>query len=335
MVRALVQAAVTPLLPEDYADLVAPLRGRTLRAQVVAKRWETPRAVSIELRPGATWAGHRPGQYVRLGVDIDGVRHWRSYSLTSIPGDNLSIAVTAQGPVSDYLVRRLRVGQFLMLDQAAGDFGSTLGTKVLFVTAGSGITPVMGLLRSGVAHDAVVVHSARSADEVIFGSELRVMARAGRIGLIERHTRQAGRLVPDDLVELVPDLAQRQPWVCGPNDLIDGIADHFTALGLPRPGYERFRPVLAPAGRGGEISFTRAAKAVQVDGATSLLEAGEAAGVLMPHGCRMGICYGCVTPLTQGSVRDLRDGSVTTADEEPVLIQTCINAAAGPCALDV
>lgn len=333
-VRALAQAAVTPLLPADYADLVSPLRGRSLRARVVAKRSETARAVSIDLEPGSSWAGHRPGQYLRLGVDIDGVRHWRAYSLTSAPGATLSIAVTNQGLVSDHLVNQVGVGDVLQLDQAAGEFGAHLGPKVLFVTAGSGITPVMGLLGCGVVRDAVVVHSARTADDVIFGPELRRMARAARIELIERHTHGAGRLQPSDLPELVPDVADRQTWVCGPNGLIEGVIAYFTQAGLPRPGTERFRPVLVPAGRGGEVSFTRTATSIRTGGATSLLDAGEAAGVLMPSGCRMGICYGCVTPLTEGSVRDLRDGAVTTADDGPVLIQTCINAAAGPCALD-
>ena len=63
-----------------------------------------------------------------------------------------------------------------------------------------------------------------------------------------------------------------------------------------------------------------------------LLEAGEAAGVLMPSGCRMGICFSCVLPLREGAVRDLRDGQITTAEPgDTILVQTCISAAAGPC----
>ena len=335
LVRSLASAAVTPLVPADYVDLISPLHGRSLRARVVAKRRETPRAVTLELQPGSGWKGHVPGQYLRLGVDIDGVRHWRAYSLTSAPWHAPTITVTDQGLVSSHLVHEVEPGQILQLDQAAGQFGARVADRALFITAGSGITPVMGMLRSGVVHDAVVVHSARLADDVIFGTELRQMAAAGRVTLIERHTRREGRLQPAEIAALVPDVAHRQTWVCGPNELIDAVVEFFAAQGLPQPEYERFRPVLAPAGTGGEVSFSRTAVVADVNGATSLLEAGESVGVLMPHGCRMGICYGCVTPLTQGSVRDLRDGAVTTADDEPVLIQTCINAAAGPCTLDV
>ena len=76
---------------------------------------------------------------------------------------------------------------------------------------------------------------------------------------------------------------------------------------------ERFRPSVVVAGDGGTVTFTATGKTVDADGATPLLDAGEAAGVLMPSGCRMGICFGCVAPLREGAVRDLRTGDVTTA----------------------
>src|SRR3954466_10794189 len=82
--RSVATSAVTPLVPSDYLDLVAPLRsGPDLRARVPAVTRETRDAVTVHLRPGGDWAGHVPGQYVRIGVDVEGVRHWRAYSLTS------------------------------------------------------------------------------------------------------------------------------------------------------------------------------------------------------------------------------------------------------------
>ena len=90
------------------------------------------------------------------------------------------------------------------------------------------------------------------------------------------------------------------------------------------------------AGEGGTVTFTKSDTAVTAAGAQSLLDAGEAAGVLMPSGCRMGICYGCVAPLRQGAVRDLRTGEVTTAAPgDNVAIQTCVSATAGACAIDL
>src|SRR3954447_7097648 len=79
--QRLAESAVTPFVPADYLDLITPLRsGADLRARVVAVEAETADAATVRLRPGRSWRGHRPGQYVRIGVDVDGVRQWRAHS---------------------------------------------------------------------------------------------------------------------------------------------------------------------------------------------------------------------------------------------------------------
>jgi ferredoxin-NADP reductase len=342
----LVELLTTPLVPADYLDVVAPLRNAgVLRARVEAVRPETRRAVTLVLRPGRGWRRHEPGQYVRLGVEVDGVRLWRPYSVTTPPGraDGLievTVNEVAGGAVSTHLVRHASPGMLLHLDLPAGAFTlpEPRPAKVLFVTAGSGITPVMGMLRSAGPEltDAVLVHSAGTGDDVVFGAELRTLAAQGRIRLVERHTGTEGRLTPQALAELVPDLFERETFACGPNGLLDGLAAHWAAAGAAdRLHVESFRPTVLATGDGGAVTFTRSGRVVQADGGVPLLDAGEAAGVLMPSGCRMGICFGCVLPLREGTVRDLRDGRVTTAQPgDGVLVQTCISAAAGPCQLD-
>jgi stearoyl-CoA 9-desaturase NADPH oxidoreductase len=339
--------ATHPRDPADYLDMFRPLRsGADLRARVVEVRPETADAVTVVLRPGGAWRGHRPGQYVRIGLDVDGVRLWRSYSLTSAPGaaDGL-LTITARavpdGLVSAHLAQELRPGQLVHLDQALGDFvlPDPAPRKVLFVTGGSGITPVMGMLRAGLdrLEDVVLVHSESSADEVIFGDELRDLAEAGRLRLVEQHTDDDGRLDVDALAARVPDLAERETWACGPAGLLDAIEEHWAALGRPdRLHTERFRTALVEPGEGGTVRFTGTGTVVDVDGATPLLDAGEQAGLLMPSGCRMGICFSCVLPLREGAVRDLRSGDLTTAAPgDGVVIQTCVSAAAGGCDIDL
>lgn len=335
------RALATPLVPADYLDLISPLRaGADLRGRVLARRDETADAATITIRPGRDWRGHRAGQYVRLGVDVGGVRHWRPYSLTSpatAGADTISITVKAveDGVVSRHLVRALRPGTLLALDQATGDF--TLPERrprgLLFVTAGSGITPVMGMLRSHALEDAVVVHSAPARADVIFGGDLRALHGAGQIRLIERHTAAQGTLAPAELDTLVPDWREREAYVCGPLGLIDDFERHWQRHGVAERFHcERFRPALTAAGEGGTIVFSGSGLAVAGDGGTPILNVGEQAGVQMPSGCRMGICFGCVSELRSGSVRDLRNGAVTTAEDgSGVAIQTCIHAAAGDC----
>ncbi|HYG94661.1 MAG TPA: ferredoxin reductase [Nocardioides sp.] len=349
--RALADAAVTPLTIDDVLDHFHPLRsGTELRGRVVEVRPETADAATLVIKPGRDWAGHVPGQYLRVGVDVDGVRLWRTYSLTHGPHDgNISITVKAipGGTVSNYLVRRARPGQLLHLDQAAGDFvlPEPLPGKLLLITAGSGITPVIGMLRNLFSHatppasDIVLVHSAMARPEVIFGEEMREYAARGLLRLVERHTDTDGLLTTDELASIVPDIGERPAYACGPVGLLDALEAFYAERDLTLYT-ERFRPVVvATDGEGGSVAFEKNGTTVDVVGATPILDAAEGAGVLMPSGCRMGICMGCVLPLKEGAVRDLRNGEVTVAvpgetDRGGVPIQTCINTAAGECRID-
>jgi ferredoxin-NADP reductase len=343
----LAERITTPLVPADYLDVIDPLRsGSDLRGRIVAIHPETRDAVSIVIKPGREWRSHTPGQYIRIGVDVDGVRQWRAYSLTSdtARADGcIAIAVKAipGGKVSNHLVRRATVGTIVQMDHAAGDFTlpSAAPAKILFLTAGSGITPVMGMLRNMAEHidDVVVVHSAPTPDDVIFASDLRMLARQERIRLIERHTDADGMLTTAELGDLVGDLAERETWACGPTAMLDALEQHWNDNGIPeRLHTERFRPRVVSAGEGGSVTFSKSATVLDAPGDQTLLDAGEAAGVLMPSGCRMGICFGCVAPLRQGAVRDLRNGDITTAAPgDGVLIQTCVSAAAGSCDIDL
>jgi stearoyl-CoA 9-desaturase NADPH oxidoreductase len=342
----LAELVTTPLLPSDYLDLVDPLRsGADLRGRIEAVLPETPDAATVVIRPGRSWKGHVPGQYVRIGIDVDGVRQWRAYSLTSdLTRTDGCISITVKaipgGKVSNHLVRRTRPGTVVQLDQAAGEFVMPLErpAKALFVTAGSGITPVMGILRNHADEltDVVLVHSAPTADDVVFGPDLRRMAAEGRIRLVEQHTDTAGMLDSAAIADLVPDLHERATWACGPVGMLEALEAHWAAAGLTDRLYtERFRPTLLVTGEGGTVSFARSGTTLDADGATPILDAAEEAGVLMPSGCRMGICYGCVLPLREGAVRDLRNGEITTAAPgDGVLIQTCVSAAAGACDID-
>ena len=246
------------------------------------------------------------------------------------------------GVVSNYLVRRATVGTLLHLDEPAGDFtlGDPAPAGILFVTAGSGITPVMGMLRnmaSRATTDIVVVHSAPTHADVIFGGELRMLAARGRIRLVEVHTDTDGMLTVGALRSLVADLDDRRTWACGPAGLLDVLETAWATAGIADQLHtERFRPSAIATGDGGTVTFSATGTTVEDDGHGSLLETGEAAGVLMPSGCRMGICFGCVAPLRRGAVKDMRTGQLTTAGEgDGVVIQTCISAAAGNCDIEL
>jgi len=309
------------------------------------------------LKPGRDWAGHVPGQYVRIGIDVDGVRQWRAYSLTHGPRPDGLISITVKavpdGLVSNHLVHRAQRGTLVHLEQAQGEFvlpSDLAGRKLLFVTAGSGVTPVIGMLRNlfpvtdegvvgldGRHHglDVVCVHVAPSRPDSIFLSNLEELDRSGAISLVARYDDEHGVLDVDSLSGLVPDLAERATYACGPAGLLDALGAHHEARGFEL-FTEQFRASTVVVGEGGTVSFNDGTT-VEVDGGTAILDAAEQAGVLMPSGCRMGICFGCVLPLKEGAVRDLRNGDLVIAnagESDGVQIQTCISAAAGACVID-
>lgn len=346
-----------PLKASHYLELVNPLwTTHALQARVEAVWDETRDARTLTLRPGRNWRGHRAGQHVRLGVPIDGKHYTRTYSIASAPErDDGCIAVTvkavAGGRMSHHLVRNVKVGDYLPLGLPQGDFRlpDAGHLQPLFITAGSGITPVMSMLRSLVAQerlpDTVHVHYAPHAYDVIFGRELDALAdQHPRYRLHVVHTRELGAARSGErhfsaaqLDELVPDWRARESWACGPQALLDAVEGHWRDAGLARRLHaERFRAPLARLdgeARGGTVRFTAAGTSAVADGATPLLRIAEDAGLNPQHGCRMGICHTCPRKLVSGQVRDLRTGAVHGEPGENVLI--CVNAPAGDCAIEL
>ena len=341
----------SPLLPDDYLELVNPLWStRELRGRIQEVKRETARAATILIKPGYRWPSHQPGQYVRIGVDIDGVRHWRAYSLTSDPyrEDGL-ISITPkrvdEGKVSPYLVSEAKPGTIVSLSKIEGDFvlSDPPPARLLFISAGSGVTPIMSMLRHldhyGQLNDAVLLHSARRTDEVIFGPELRELARR-RPGfrLHEQLTGEHGRMGPEDLQNLCPDWREREAYISGPNDMLDAFTEHFERRAdCERLHMERFQPMLglgqSGEGEGGRIKFCVSDCEASSDGSKPILVAGEEAGLELPFGCREGICHTCVGELRSGKVRDLRNGKVYGQEGE--VIRTCISAPEGPIEIDL
>jgi len=354
VIRRVLKAAgalTSPLLPDDYLEMINPLWStRELRGRIEKVREETANAATVLIKPGYRWPGHKPGQYVRIGLDIDGVRHWRAYSLTSDPlrEDGL-ISITPKavdaGKVSPYLVRKAGPGTIVTLSDVEGYFvlSDPPPDKLVFISAGSGVTPIMSMLRhldhERSLNDAVLVHSAHHADDVIFGPDLRDLARRNlNFRLHEQMTREQGRIEPRDLDRLCPDWREREAYLSGPSEMLDAFSEHWEReTDSERLRMERFQPKLGlgagAEGEGGKIKFLKSDVEAQSDGKVPILVAGEDVGLDLPYGCREGICHTCVCQLRSGRVRDLRNGQVYGQEGE--MIRTCISAPEGPIEIDV
>jgi len=357
-VRSAGSKLTTPLHPDDYLRLLNPLWSqRELRGRVEQVVRETDDAATLVIRPGWGWHyDHRPGQYVGIGVQVDGRFQWRSYSVSSPPrrrGRTISITVRAmpEGKLSSHLVNGLEPGTIVRLALPEGDFvlPEPPPARMLFLVGGSGITPVMAMLRTmdrrsradGRAMPDVVLHySSPTPERMIFRDELDRLEEAHPQLRIHRlHTDTDGMLALDDpmrgLGSFCPDWRERETYACGPGPMLDAVSEHFEAQGLEeRLHLERFSLQLGgEGGEGGTITFRTSGKSIEADGATTVLEAGEQAGVGMPYGCRMGICHTCTLTLVSGRVRDLRNGEELDQPNEQV--QTCVTAAVGECTLDI
>ncbi|MBI3214438.1 MAG: ferredoxin reductase [Mycobacterium sp.] len=348
VLRGLAARATTPLLPDDYLKLLNPLwTARELRGEVVDVRKETDDCATVTIRPGWGFsADYRPGQYVGIGLRVDGRWHWRSYSLTSVPvrdGKRITITVkaTPEGFLSTHLVNGVKPGTIVRLATPKGDFAlpDPPPAKLLFVSAGSGITPLMAMLRSlaarGQSADIVHIHSAPTADAVIFHDELRRLETTQpgyRLHL--QLTREEGQIDFTELDRMVPDWKERSSWACGPAPMLDAVQKVWDGAGLNESLHmERFAIARTDkGGEGGTVTFAISDKTIEIDGATSLLEAGEKVGIQMPFGCRMGICQTCVLPVESGYVRDFRSGEEHGAGDR---INTCVSTASGDCTLQI
>jgi stearoyl-CoA 9-desaturase NADPH oxidoreductase len=348
VLRSLARRITTPLLPDDYLRLANPLwSARELRGRILQVWRETHDSATLVIKPGWGFGfDYEPGQYMGIGLLVDGRWRWRSYSLTSSPVNGartvtITVKAMPEGFLSSHLVGGVKPGTIVRLAAPQGNFvlPDPAPPAVLFITAGSGITPVMSMLRTLVRHDQITdvihLHSAPTAADVMFGAELEQLARdhAG-YRLLLRTTRSQGRRDVTQLDTDVPDWRERQTWACGPEAMLNAAERAWSAAGvLDRLHLERFAVSrAAPAGAGGTVTYGKSGKSTTADAATSLMDAGERIGVQMPFGCRMGICQSCVVGLLEGHVRDLRTG----VEHEPgTRVQTCISAASGDCVLDV
>lgn len=340
----LLAALAYPRAVDDFVDLALPLQSRReLRARILSVRPETHDTATLVLRPTTRLRPHRAGQHVALTAEIDGVRRTRGFSIASAEGRRdgaLEITVKARpgGVVTPRLVSGALRGALVTVSQPAGDFvlPHVLPERLLFVSGGSGLTPVMSMLRTllarGATGDLAFVHWARSEPDVIFAGELERAARAAPPGL--RVHVCLGPFEPGELARRVPDFDRRETWACGPEPFLAAVTGAFAARdAAARVRVERFAPAapLADAAGEGEVTFVRSGRRAR--GRGPLLPMAERAGLRPPSGCRMGICRSCVCRKVSGVTRDLRTGELST--DADVDVQLCVSAPVGPVAIDL
>jgi ferredoxin-NADP reductase len=320
-------------------------------ARVIAREQASSDAVTLVLKPNRHWRGFQPGQHVNLSAEIDGSRVTRSYSLTGPERADGRIAITVKGikggKLSQYLCHGARVGDVLELGAAFGDM--TLPARAdgrwLFLAAGSGITPLMAMVRTLAARAMPVpldlVYWARHREELCFAGELRGLATehadfnvhfvlTREVELMEGES--SGR-IDSALIDSLLDPGERHVYACGPGGFVDSARSLFSAA--PTFHAEAFTPPPRLIEDSGNVRVTLASsgRTLTLARGQSLLTALEAEGLRPTSGCRMGICNTCSCGKSSGITRNLNTGDLTG---EPVsALKLCISSAVSDLVLDL
>ncbi|MFD4668100.1 FAD-binding oxidoreductase [Lentzea sp. NPDC058450] len=315
----------------DVADVqpraaeVDPLR----EVRVVEVREETPSAVTLVLE-GDRPFDFRPGQFFTLVTEIDGVRVRRPYSASSAPGTaRLEVTVKqVEGGLFSHHVRSLAPGDRLFVRGPSGDFHAEPGHEVALIAAGSGVTPMMSIIRTLLAQPGgriSLLYSTRTEEDTIFAADL---ARLGaehpeRLAVTHVLTSRDGRLDAPAVQNWAANLGPGAKfYLCGPQALMDVAVK---ALDLPdgRLHVESYANAVTAAGsptpqRMRVESGGRTVGEAIVEPGQTLLDAGLAAGLPMPYSCTVGSCHECVAKLLSGTVSRQDDGQVLTCTSAPL-----------------
>lgn len=352
--RPRLRRLIEPLVAPDVFDFWASRVRRTWSwsrplARIVERREASGDSVTLVLAPNRHVAAVQPGQHIEVGAELDGVRITRRYSPTPLPDGRLAITVKRieVGRLSRHLCDSAKPGDVLLLGSADGELvlPETLDGAWTFLAAGSGITPLIAMIRElaarGMPVPLTLVYWTRTRAQRCFGDELRDLARQHpnfrvRFGL----TREAA-LADDEFEGRIDvadsasgDAASPHVYACGPADFVASAqAIHADRARLFRA--EAFTPPRYESSDEGEVSVTlaRSGRVLSLPRGQSLLVALEGAGLKPAHGCRMGLCNTCACGKAEGAVRHLPSGVVSDAPLSA--LKLCIHSAVSPLVIDL
>ncbi|HDT5888914.1 hybrid-cluster NAD(P)-dependent oxidoreductase [Aeromonas dhakensis] len=330
----------------------------SLTLRCIGRRADTHDVVSWQFVPQT---GSLPavlaGQCVTLHTEIDGQPYCRAYTLSSSPRDPFwQVTIKDVGLVSHHLHQTLQVGDEIRVDGPFGDFNLTAlpCERPLLLSAGSGITPMWAMLRDELTKrpdaDIRFIHSARSPEDVIFADDLTALAEvhAGvRYALILEGAPAGhpwvGRLTPEMLKELAPDLLSRHVYLCGPAPYMTAVSEMLAGLGLPAAqlhqesfGLPEATSSTAPVAACSDhfwLTLKKSGKKVKILPGQTLLAALEGAGETMMAACRAGVCGACRCT-TEGEIERQSVMTLSPQDLESGVALACSCTASGDVCVD-
>lgn len=313
-----------------------------------------------------------PGQYLTLSLAINGREYKRSYSLASSPSRPRLLEITVKrvsnGIVSNWLNDHLHIDDVLTVKGPYGKFSCMPNPpkKILFLAAGSGIVPIMAMLRwltdTSAPADIRLLLSFRSPEDIIYRDELELMlTRHDNISMditlttdrIADHdwSGLTGRINEQMIRQAVPDLPERIVYLCGPDAFMAECKKSLMQLNLPAENlcYESYT-VNGPATHTGnaslrsstknptgnyQVSFAKSGKTIAADGRISLLDLAETSGISIDHECRCGDCGMCMIKCLKGQIEMTEQVEIDRIDREKGWVYSCCSYPSSNVVLDI
>ena len=320
--------------------------------------------------PSGAWFDYQPGQFITLDLPVPGGNVQRTYTISSSPSRPLSISITVKAQPGSigtrWMLDHLKPGMQLRAYGPSGIFSSHRhpAAKYLFISAGSGITPMMSMTTwawdSGQMPDIVFVHAARSPSDIIFRQRLEGMA--DRVpGLQLRFAVEEsdpfrtwhgyrGRLNQIMLGLMAPDYLDREVFCCGPEPFMQAVRDMLVALGYDMERYHQesfgapvrneadapvIDDVVPDEATGAEITFESSGVTAKCHETDTVLAVAKANGLNIPSGCTFGLCGTCKIRKTSGEVHMVHNGGISDEDIEEGYILACCSHPIGAVAVEV
>lgn len=309
-----------------------------------------------------------PGQFITVSAQIDGKEISRCYTICSPPTRPYALSITVKrtpgGVMSNWLHENMKAGVELKAFGPSGVFTPSSGPalKSLYLSAGSGVTPLMSMTRAaldlGLNRDIVFVHSARTPEDIIFRKELVALCGVSDklrvIHVCESPGNEAdwsdpvGRLDLELLMEHVPDFRDREVFICGPAGYMDASRKMLIEGGHDASRYHQesfnFAETVecaeelacAPAGQAGyTVRLARSGREFTMDASQTVLAAARKAGVPLPSSCSQGICGTCKTRVLEGSVEMKHNGGIRPREIEKGMRLMCCSRPTSDLVLDL
>ncbi len=332
---------------------------------------ETPDTATFTFRaPSGAWFDYQPGQFVTLDLPLPGGNVQRTYTISSSPSRPLSISVTVKAQrtslATRWMLDHLRPGMRIKAYGPSGIFSSHRhpARKYLFISAGSGVTPMMSMTTwawdSGEMPDIVFVHAARSPSEIIFRRRLeqfadRVPGLQLRFTVEENDpftawTGYLGRLNQIMLGLMAPDYLEREVFCCGPEPFMQSVRDMLVSLGFDMDHYhqesfgapirtEADAPVIddtAPEeGARAQIVFAASGVTAPCAETDTVLAVAKRSGLNIPSGCTFGLCGTCKIRKLSGEVHMVHNGGISDEDIGEGYILACCSHPLGRIEVEV